>query len=136
MVNRLPCPECGREPELSSLEPEYQKMKYFCGVHVACGDWKKTEELAAADWNRRVQEYKDLLQRTETPGTPEFLEIQGNLKTHAYCEDCEYMTDIMTMKDLLLKLSMEGGYIVSDKNGGYFSQCPNCESEKLSLESD
>ena len=134
MENLLPCPECGKEPKLSSLEPEYQQFKYFCGVHVACGDWQKTKELATVDWNRRVQEYKDALQRLETPGTPEFLEEQGNLKAHAYCEDCDYETDTMAMKDLLFKLCMEGGYIVSDKNGGYFSQCPKCESEKLSLE--
>jgi hypothetical protein len=132
----LPCPECGEQPKLSSQEPEYQSMKYFCGVHCPCGDWKKTEEFAAEDWNRRVQEYKDVLQRLETPGTPEFLERQGNLKAHACCEDCRYETDIMTMKNLIFKLSMEGGYIVSDKSGGYFSQCPKCGSEKLSLESD
>ncbi|AFM42984.1 hypothetical protein Desaci_4122 [Desulfosporosinus acidiphilus SJ4] len=134
MENLLPCPECGGQPKLSSLEPEYQNMKYFCGVHVACGDWKKTEALAAVDWNKRVQEYKDALQRIKTPGTPEFLEIQGNLKAYVCCEDCGYMTDTMTMKDLIFKLSMDGGYIVSDKNGGYFSQCPKCGSEKLSLE--
>lgn len=134
MENLLQCPICGGQPKLSTLEPEHQSMKYFCGVHVACGDWKNTKELAAADWNRRVQEYTDILQRTKTLGTPEFLEKQANIKAHAYCEECEYETDTMLMKDLIFKLSMDGGYIVSDKNGGYFSQCPKCGSEKLSLE--
>ncbi len=55
----LQCPECGKRPILSSLEPEYQTMKYFCSVHCPIGDWKSTEELAAADWNRRVREYKE-----------------------------------------------------------------------------
>ncbi|OPY63652.1 MAG: hypothetical protein A4E56_00375 [Pelotomaculum sp. PtaU1.Bin065] len=131
----LPCPKCGCQPKLSSLEPEYQSMKYFCGVHVACGDWKKSEELAAKDWNRRVQEYKDILQRTETPCTPEFLEKQGSLQVSVHCERCGYVIDSMACKDLIFKLSMEGGYIVSDKSGGYFSQCPNCGSDRLSLES-
>lgn len=133
MEKLLPCPECGSQPKLSSLEPEHQSMKYFCGVHAACGDWKKTEELAAADWNRRVQEYKDALQRLETPGTPEFLEKQGRILAHAYCEDCDYETGSMPMKDLVFKLSMEGGYIISDKRGGYSSQCPKCGSSNLSL---
>ena len=28
---------------------------------------------------------------------------------------------------------MDGGYIMSDKAGGYISKCPNCDSGKLSL---
>ncbi|MGI6550869.1 MAG: hypothetical protein ACOX4Q_12715 [Syntrophomonadales bacterium] len=49
----LPCPECGKQPKLSSLDP----MKYFCrNVHCTCGDWKSSEELVAADWNRREHE--------------------------------------------------------------------------------
>lgn len=136
MESLLPCPECGKQPKLSSLEPEYHEMKYFCGVHVSCGDWKNTEALAAEDWNKRVQEYKESLRRIKTPGTPEYLEIQGRISAHAYCEDCDYKTETMPMKNLIFKLSMEGGYIASDKNGGYFSQCPNCESKNLSLELD
>ena len=136
MGELLPCPECGKQPKLSSLEPEYQTMKYFCsGVHVTCGDWKKTKKLAAIDWNRRVKEYKDALQRLNTPGTPEWLENQGRISSHAYCEECGYETDNMPMKDLVFKISMNGGYIMSDKSGGYFSQCPKCGSEKLSLQS-
>jgi hypothetical protein len=53
----LKCPECGKQPKLSSLEPEFNSMKYFCSVHASCGDWKNTEELAAKDWNRRVNEW-------------------------------------------------------------------------------
>jgi predicted nucleic-acid-binding Zn-ribbon protein len=111
-------------------------MKYFCSTHACCGDWKETEELAAEEWNRRAKDYTDFLNRLKTPGTPEFLEIQGNIKAHAYCEECEYETDRMTMKDLVFKLSMEGGYIISDKEGGYYSKCPKCGSENLSLGND
>ncbi|WP_315074461.1 hypothetical protein [uncultured Clostridium sp.] len=68
----LPCPVCGYQPQLSSLEPEYQSMKYFCSVPVACGDWKSTEELAAKDWNKRVQEYSDELQRVKTTNIADF----------------------------------------------------------------
>ena len=133
MVELLLCPECGKQPKLSQQEPKYQSMKYFCGVHAACGDWQRTEELAAADWNRRVQEHKDALERLNTPGTPEWLEKQGRIMTRAYCEDCDYETDNMPMKDLVFKISMDGGYIASDKAGGYFSQCPKCGSETLSI---
>jgi hypothetical protein len=58
----LPCPVCGRQPNLSSLEPEHKSMKYFCSVHISCGDWKDTNELAIVDWNRRVKEYEGLVQ--------------------------------------------------------------------------
>lgn len=51
----------------------------------------------------------------------------------AYCENCDYETEDMTMKDLVFKVCMAGGYIISDKEGGYFSKCPKCESEKLSF---
>lgn len=136
MEKLLSCPICGNQPKLSSLVPEHQCMKYFCSVHVGCGDWKGTEELAAADWNNRVQEYKDAIEQLNTPGTPEWLEEQGKAKAHAYCEDCDYETDRMPMKDLIFKLSMEGGYIISDKSGGYSSQCPKCESRNLTLGSD
>lgn len=130
----LACPECGKQPKLISNEPEYQSMKYFCGVHAACGDWKKTKELAAKDWNKRVQEYKDAQERINTPGTPEWLDIQGRVLAYVYCESCEYETESMSMKDLIFKISMDGGYIMSDKAGGYMSQCPKCESTRLTIE--
>lgn len=57
-------------------------------------------------------------------------------KVCVYCDDCDYKTDNMPMKDLVFKLSMEGGYIISDKNGGYYSKCPKCEGENLTLEND
>lgn len=64
MEELLPCPECGGQPKLNTLEPEYASMKYFCsngGTHISCGDWKETNQMAVSDWNRRVQEYKDTL---------------------------------------------------------------------------
>lgn len=60
MDKLLPCPICGSQPEIKSSDPEYLSMKYFCsniGTHISCGDWKSTEELAVADWNKRVQKY-------------------------------------------------------------------------------
>ena len=62
MEKLLPCPECGDQPKIKSLESEYSSIKYFCGnigTHISCGDWKKTDELAIAEWNRRVREYLD-----------------------------------------------------------------------------
>lgn len=60
MDKLLPCPICGSKSEIMSLNPEYSFIKYFCsnnGTHISCGDWENTKELAAADWNRRVQDY-------------------------------------------------------------------------------
>ena len=50
------CPICHRLPKLFSLEPEFHSNKYFCGTHVSCGDWKRSEEEAAIDWNLRTQD--------------------------------------------------------------------------------
>jgi len=60
MNKELPsCPICGKQPKLSSLEPEHETMKYFCTTHISCGDWKENKELAIREWNRRVKEYED-----------------------------------------------------------------------------
>lgn len=77
MDKLLPCPECGCQPKLSSLQPEYQSMKYFCsniGTHISCGEWKSTKELAIKDWNRRTIEYLDELQKIKTTDMPNFRE--------------------------------------------------------------
>lgn len=50
-IELLPCPECGNLPKLKRVVNEY---KYFCGVHVSCGDWKPSKKEAAKDWNRRT----------------------------------------------------------------------------------
>lgn len=57
---------------------------------------------------------------------------------HVYCQEqgCGYSTDPMPYSELILKLSEEGGYITSDTEGGYYSKCPVCEGENLSLERD
>ncbi|KAB3535653.1 hypothetical protein F8154_05845 [Alkaliphilus pronyensis] len=58
----------------------------------------------------------------------------------ANCENCDYDTseeyELMTMPILLYELSKRGGYIVSDEQGGYFSQCPKCKTNKLVLNID
>lgn len=56
-------------------------------------------------------------------------------KGNAHCEECHYDTGWLGMNDLIFKLSLDGGYLISDKEGGYFSKCPKCESDNLSLES-
>lgn len=56
-----PCPICKEQPvilctDVSDEKPEY---KCFCsgnGVHIGCGDWKSTPQLAEEDWERRVQD--------------------------------------------------------------------------------
>lgn len=54
-------------------------------------------------------------------------------KQYAECRDCDYQTESMSERDLVYKVCMDGGYIQSDKDGGYYSQCPLCESSNLSL---
>lgn len=57
----------------------------------------------------------------------------NRFKGLAYCENCNYETDTMMENDIHLKLSREGGYIISDGEGGYFSKCPNCGEDYLVL---
>lgn len=134
MTTLMNCPICGKQPILSSLEPDTQSMKYFCTVHIGEGDWENTKELAAESWNIRVLNHKHWSEQVQIPGTPEHLYAQASISSKAYCESCDYATEAMSLKDLLYTISMEGGYIYSDKEGGYFSQCPKCESENLTLE--
>lgn len=61
--------------------------------------------------------------------------ILNREKSFVHCEDCDYETGAMNYKDLIYKVCTDGGYIQSDKSGGYYSKCPECESESLSLES-
>ena len=83
-----------------------------------------------------MQEHIEVKQRLETAGTPEWLNKQGNLQASVYCPCCDYVTEVMLYKDLIFKLAMEGGYVISDKSGGYLAQCPKCRSENLILEGD
>lgn len=129
----LPCPKCGKKPNLTSLEPEYRQLKYFCSTHIPCGDWRENEELATNEWNKRVNEYLLLQEAISTPGTPQFLQAQAMLMTHAYCQNCDFETGSMPQKDLFYELCMAGGYTISDKHGGYTTMCPNCESKRLKL---
>ena len=59
---------------------------------------------------------------------------QGVYRARVYCERCDYVTDIMAKKDLYFKLCVEGGYIISDNDGGYFSRCPKCKYDELVLD--
>lgn len=63
----------------------------------------------------------------------EILEDRAMLKQYAECEDCDYLTENMSERDLIFKVCMDGGYIQSDKDGGYYSLCPKCENSNLSL---
>lgn len=130
------CPECGSLSKISSLDKKYKSHKYFCSgcsAHISCGDWKNTKKSAGEDWNRRVEKYIEYQEKVHTVGTKEWIERQGIYNNHAYCDNCEYSTETMNLKDLIFKICMEGGYIMADKEGGYYSQCPKCEGSNLSI---
>ena len=65
--------------------------------------------------------------------SPEYLEAQGKIPASVYCEGCDYVESSMPTKDLCYKISMLGGYIMSDQEGGYFSKCPKCGGTDLTL---
>lgn len=136
--NLLPCPECGNQPNLVSQEPEYQSMKFFCGAHASCGDWKKTKELAAEDWNKRVEEYKTAVQWNNAKELNNIsnLEIieQGRIKTSICCHECDYNTGFMEQRDAVFRVNMHGGYFMFDGEGGSDSKCPKCGGYGLHVE--
>jgi len=138
-LNLLPCPECGNKPNLVSCEPEHQSMKYFCGVHISCGDWKSSEELAGEDWNKRVQEYESSKQRDNKKEFNNIsnLEIiqQGRMKTSISCDNCDYETGLMEQRDAVFRINMHGGYFMFDGEGGPDSKCPGCGLNSLCTES-
>ncbi len=52
--SRLLCPICGSAPKLDEIGKHSKKV--FCsgnGIHISCGDWKRTKGAAWADWARR-----------------------------------------------------------------------------------
>ena len=53
-----------------------------------------------------------------------------------HCTNCDYETEDMHYDLLVIKLCDEGGYIISDGDGGYFDQCPSCKRDSLVLISD
>ncbi len=71
-------------------------MKYFCGVHVSCGDWKKTGEEAREDWNRRVKEYLENAKESKLKSCPfcgyeavlEGVKVRKGYETIARCNGC------------------------------------------------
>jgi len=134
-MSLLPCPVCGNQPKLVSQEPEYQSMKYFCGVHASCGDWKSNKELAGEDWNKRVQDHKDAEEWNNKKELNNIsnLEIaeQGRIKTTISCENCDYDTGFMEQRDAVFRVNMQGGYFVYNGEGGADSKCPACGSNVL-----
>ena len=53
-------------------------------------------------------------------------------KAYVTCS-CGYETNYMEFKDLLYRLFIEGGWVTSDKAGGYYSLCPKCERYNLQI---
>jgi Lar family restriction alleviation protein len=95
-VKLLPCPECGKQPKLSSLFPKHPDRKYFCGVHISCGDWKHTLNEAKEDWNRRVGEYQESLNKVELKSCPfcgygavlEPMKVRKGYEAVVHCNGC------------------------------------------------
>ncbi|GAA0071733.1 hypothetical protein UT300003_32580 [Clostridium sardiniense] len=59
---------------------------------------------------------------------------QGQLVRNIYCEECEYETGRMRLKDGVFKLNMEGGYFMYDGEGGALTCCPICKKDTLITE--
>lgn len=66
--------------------------------------------------------------------TDKELEEKGKLKLYAHCKNCDYKTDIMPFKDLVFKISMEGGYIQNSDDDLLLTECPCCHEDTLIIE--
>lgn len=51
-----------------------------------------------------------------------------------HCEECDYETGLMRLKDGVFKVNMEGGYFMYDGEGGSVTCCPLCKKDKLITE--
>ncbi len=54
--------------------------------------------------------------------------MQKELLAYAYCKDCGYETGRIFYSDLILQLSNEGEYIVSDKAGDITANVPGVKA--------
>lgn len=61
----------------------------------------------------------------------EELKEQGDIRTLICCEECDYETDIMSLRDAVFMINMQGGYFMWDGEGGPISKCPKCGEEGL-----
>ena len=59
------------------------------------------------------------------------LEYDRKTKGIIYCEDCDYETKIGTYEECLVETTNDGGYVMSDKAGGFYSKCPHCGEDSL-----
>lgn len=58
---------------------------------------------------------------------------KGQLVRNIHCEQCDYETGIMYLKDGIFKVNMEGGYFMYNDENESITKCPLCKKDKLSI---
>lgn len=133
MESIKPCPVCGQSPDLLQVD---QEKKFLCSVHVSAGNWEETEEAAIASWNERVAECERFERAVQEVGSPEYVYAAAKQLHSCHCKGCEYRMDLTPLKELIYQISMTGGYVRSDRNGGYLTRCPDCGERTLQLKNE
>jgi hypothetical protein len=86
-------------------------------------DVDRISDLHISAVSRYIEELKEYKIEPNTP------------KMQIYCEECDYKLKSMTLKDLIYQLSLDGGYIQFDGEGGFYTCCPKCNKDKLVIQS-
>lgn len=56
---------------------------------------------------------------------------QGDIVASISCDECDYDTGVLHMRDAVFMVNMQGGYFMFDGEGGAISKCPMCGLDKL-----
>ena len=145
--NLKPCPFCGGESNLTisdgegnKRDAEYEndpwsglsfRIQHTYEENIGCPIAKYEEDEAMGVYLYDSRE--EAIQTWNKRHNDKEMDSGKTNKQYAHCMNCDYETESMSEKDLIYKISIEGGYIQSDKDGGYYSECPSCESDNLSL---
>lgn len=63
-------------------------------------------------------------------------ECDKNYKSHVFCDkgNCEFDLGSIAAIDAVFKISMDGGYVQYDGNGGLNTECPQCHCDSIRFE--
>lgn len=56
---------------------------------------------------------------------------EGQLIRNIHCNECDYETGQMSLKNGVFKVNMQGGYYMFDGEGGAITKCPGCGKDTL-----
>ena len=61
-------------------------------------------------------------------------ECVPSYRSHVYCQECGFDLGGIKAIDAVFKISMDGGYVKYDGEGGLITECPECHNDSIVFE--